>query len=78
MKSVHVVFDDKMIKGLLDEGYNEVLHFENETYGKMDEMMKMNMFPVTVLIMLTDQLMFTTQLIIYQVRDKGYQLKDKG
>ena len=30
MESVHVVFDDKKITGLLDDGNHELLHFENE------------------------------------------------
>lgn len=34
MESVHVVFDDKKIQGLLDEGNHEKLHFENEWMEK--------------------------------------------
>ena len=30
MESVHVVFDDKKINGLLDDGNHDLLHFENE------------------------------------------------
>ena len=30
MEYVHVVFDDKNITGLLDDGNHELLHFENE------------------------------------------------
>ena len=30
MESVHVVFDDKKITKLLDDGNHELLHFENE------------------------------------------------
>ena len=30
VESVHVVFDDKKITGLLDDGNHELLHFENE------------------------------------------------
>ena len=30
MESVHVVFDDKKITGLIDDGNHELLHFENE------------------------------------------------
>ena len=30
MESVHVVFDDKKITGLLGDGNHELLHFENE------------------------------------------------
>ena len=30
MESVHVVFDDKKITGLLEDGNHELLHFENE------------------------------------------------
>ena len=30
MESVHVVFDDKKISGLLDDGNHDLLHFENE------------------------------------------------
>ena len=34
MKYVHVVFDDKKIQSLLDEGFHEALQFENETQGE--------------------------------------------
>ena len=30
MESVHVVFDDKKISGLLDDRNHDLLHFENE------------------------------------------------
>ena len=30
MEVVHVVFDDKKITGLLDDGNHELLHFGNE------------------------------------------------
>ena len=37
MESVHVVFDDKKIQGLLDEGFHESLHFENDISGEINE-----------------------------------------
>ena len=33
MDSVHVVFDDKRIQGLVDEGNHDVVQFENEYIG---------------------------------------------
>ena len=33
MESVHVVFDDKKIQGLVDEGNHDALQFENECNG---------------------------------------------
>ena len=33
MESVHVVFDDKKIQGLVDKGNNDTLQFENEHIG---------------------------------------------
>ena len=33
MESVHVVFDDKKIQGLVDEGHHDSLQFENEYIG---------------------------------------------
>ena len=33
MESVHVVFDDKKIQGLVDEGNHDTLQFENEHIG---------------------------------------------
>lgn len=32
-----VVFDDKRILGLLDEGFHDALEFENEFKGSVDE-----------------------------------------
>ena len=32
MESVHVVFDDKKIQGLVDEGNHGTLQFENELH----------------------------------------------
>ena len=37
MESVHVVFDDKKITGLLDDGNHELLHFENEVNIDQDD-----------------------------------------
>ena len=37
MESVHVVFDDKKITGLLDDGHHELLHFENEVNIDQDD-----------------------------------------
>ena len=37
MESVHVVFDDKMIQGLVDEGNHDTLQFENEHIGDIIE-----------------------------------------
>ena len=37
MESVHVVFDDKKITGLLDDGNHELLHFENEANTDQDD-----------------------------------------
>ena len=37
MESVHVVFDDKKIFGLLDDGNHELLHFENEVNTDQDD-----------------------------------------
>ena len=36
MESVHVMFDDKKIQGLDDEGFHDVLQFENETEGVIE------------------------------------------
>ncbi|XP_063949970.1 uncharacterized protein LOC135152795 [Daucus carota subsp. sativus] len=36
IESVHVMFDDKKIQGLDDEGFHDVLQFENETEGVID------------------------------------------
>ena len=33
MESVHMVFDDKKIQGLVDEGNHDALQFENEYIG---------------------------------------------
>ena len=33
MESFHVVFDDKKIQGLVDEGNHDTLQFENEYIG---------------------------------------------
>ena len=33
MELVHVVFDDKKIQGLVDEGNHDTLQFENEHIG---------------------------------------------
>ena len=35
MKSIHVVFDDKKIQGLSDEGFHDNLRFENEGEGDL-------------------------------------------
>ena len=37
MESVHVVFDDKKITGLLDDGNHELLHFRNEVNINQDD-----------------------------------------
>ena len=37
IESVHVVFDDKKITGLLDDGNHELLHFENEVNTDQDD-----------------------------------------
>ena len=37
MESVHVVFNDKKITGLLDDGNHEMLHFENEVNIDQDD-----------------------------------------
>ena len=37
MESVHVVFDDKKITGLLGDGNHELLHFENEVNNYRDD-----------------------------------------
>ena len=37
MESVHVVFDDKKIQGLVDEGNHGTLQFENEHFGDIIE-----------------------------------------
>ena len=37
MESVHVVFDDKKIQGLVDEGNHDTLQFENEHIGHIIE-----------------------------------------
>ena len=37
MESVHVVFDDKKIIGLLDDGNHELLHFENEVNTDLND-----------------------------------------
>ena len=37
MESVHVVFDDKKITGFLDNGNQELLHFENEVNTDQDD-----------------------------------------
>ena len=37
MESVHVVFDDKKIQGLVDEGNHDTLQFENEHIGDIIE-----------------------------------------
>ena len=36
MESVHVMFDDKKIQGLEDEGFHETLQLENETEGDVE------------------------------------------
>ncbi|MGI4673431.1 hypothetical protein ACR2XN_28610 [Klebsiella pneumoniae] len=36
MESVHVVFDDKKIQGLVDEGFHDILTFENEKESAED------------------------------------------
>ena len=33
MESIHVVFDDKKIQGLVDEGNHDTLQFKNEHIG---------------------------------------------
>ena len=35
MESIHVVFDDKKIQGLSDEGFHDNLRFENEGEGDL-------------------------------------------
>ena len=35
MESIHVVFDDKKIQGLTDEGFHDNLKFENEGEGAL-------------------------------------------
>ena len=55
MESVHVVFDDKKIKGLKDEGYHESLKFDNiEIYcddsddeNGLEGMIKSNSFAIS-------------------------------
>ena len=37
MKSVHMVFDDKKIQGLVDKGNHDTLQFENEHIGDIIE-----------------------------------------
>ena len=37
MESIHVVFDDKNIQGLVDEGNHDTLQFENENIGDVIE-----------------------------------------
>ena len=37
IESVHVVFDDKKIQGLVDEGNHDTLQFENENIGDVIE-----------------------------------------
>ena len=37
MESVHVVFDDKNIQGLVDEGNHDTLQFKNENVIESDE-----------------------------------------
>ena len=37
MESIHVVFYDKKIQGLTDEGHQESLHFEKEFFGDSNE-----------------------------------------
>ena len=37
MESVHVVFDDKKIQGLVDEGNHDTLQFENEHIGDITD-----------------------------------------
>ena len=36
MEYMHVMFDDKKIQGLEDEGFHEILQFKNETDGDME------------------------------------------
>ena len=37
MESFHVVFDDKKITGLLDDGNHELLHFKNKVNTDQDD-----------------------------------------
>ena len=37
MESIHVVFDDNKIQGLVDEGNHDTLQFENEHIGYVIE-----------------------------------------